>query len=87
MKLFIQTGLRDWWLQRLSTVFILLFGLLFTVFWWFHPGADYTQWNAFMLSPWMRVLTVFMVVSLWAHIVIGWWVVLTDYVKCSWLQF
>ena len=86
MNLLKKPGLRDWWLQRVSTVFILLFGCCFTWFWWSHPGAEYSQWHTFMLSSWMRILTVLMAVSLAVHVAIGWWVVLTDYVKFRWLQ-
>jgi succinate dehydrogenase / fumarate reductase, membrane anchor subunit len=79
-------GLRDWWLQRITTLFILIFGCIFTGYWWSHSGSGFSEWRMFMLQPWMRILTLLMVISIAIHSSIGWWIVLTDYVKCRWIR-
>ena len=75
-----QSGLQDWWMQRISASFLSIFVLPLLVLWlggWFTSPAD---WYMFLSSDFGKVLTAIGLIGFGLHIRIGLWVVVTDYV-------
>ena len=74
-------GLRDWLIQRISALYLGLYAIVISIFLLHHAPSTYAQWQAFMLVPWMRVVSLIAVVNLLLHTWIGIWTVTTDYLK------
>lgn len=73
-------GVRDWLTQRITAVYLVIY---LAVLLWFCCGSvemSYTTWKTFMLSPWMKVMTLLALLSVSLHAWVGVWTVLTDYV-------
>ncbi len=75
------SGLRDWFIQRVTAVLLAAYTLLIFGFLLTHHPLHYTQWQGLFTLSWMRVFTVFTVFSLLFHAWIGLWIVSTDYIK------
>lgn len=76
-------GLRDWLIQRITSV-ILGFYIIFLVgFLLFHPSLDYLNWQGLFLNPFMRIFTILALISLLLHAWIGMWTIATDYLKVT----
>ncbi|MFN7096449.1 MAG: succinate dehydrogenase, hydrophobic membrane anchor protein, partial [Gammaproteobacteria bacterium] len=73
-------GLRDWLVQRVSAVVLGVYFLFLLVVIISHPGIDYASWQGLFAQIWMKVFTLIVLLSLFAHAWIGVWTVLTDYV-------
>jgi succinate dehydrogenase / fumarate reductase membrane anchor subunit len=80
-----RSGLKDWYLQRLSAVVLLAYVLFLVGFALCHieSGVNYDQWHQLFACHWMKVFTFIAAISLIAHAWVGIWTILTDYVKCS----
>ncbi len=75
-----RSGLSDWLLQRVSAVVMAVY-LVFIVGYLLCAGeVDYNDWKGLHQGFWVRLLSLFAVLSLAAHAWIGMWAVLTDYV-------
>ena len=75
-----QSGLQDWWMQRISASMLSIFVLPLLVLWlggWLSSPID---WYMFLSSIIGKVLTVIGLIGFGLHIRIGLWVVVTDYV-------
>ena len=79
---FSRSGLKDWLLQRISAVVILVYSVCLMGFWLGHANANYVVWKDFLGSVPMRFLSLFMLLSLLVHAWIGLWIVSTDYIQC-----
>lgn len=75
------TGLRAWWVQRVSAVYLLLFVLFLLYSLGLHPLHDYAQWKAWMARPGMTVTVSVFFAALLAHMWVGLRDVLLDYAK------
>ena len=74
------TGLKDWWMQRISASLISLFALPLLALWlggWL-PKPD--DWYVFLSSVLGKLLSVVGLAGFLLHTRIGLWVVITDYV-------
>lgn len=80
-------GLRDWLIQRVSAIILMVFYFTLMGFFIFHPSLSFSELRLFFTSPWMRVLTLLSLVSLMLHSWIGIWTVMSDYVKPHSLRF
>ena len=76
-----QKGLTDWYLQRVTTIFISAYALPSIGFWVLYPTAQLAMWQAFLTHPVMLVLGVLAWLALAVHAYIGAWVVITDYLS------
>ena len=73
------SGLRNWLLQRLSAVYIVLFIVVFVVVWGGQPFT-YSTWHAWVADPFANVALILFVLSLLIHAWIGVRDVILDYV-------
>lgn len=81
-----QSGVRHWWLQRITAVALVPLGLWFV---WLLMGvahADYATARAAIGQPVHAVLLVAFVVSLFWHGALGLQVVIEDYVHVRWQE-
>lgn len=75
-----RSGLSDFLLQRVSGVVIAVY-FFFVVGWLLtHRGVDYSTWLSLHQLTSMRIFNTAALLSVVAHVWIGIWVVLTDYV-------
>ncbi|HZW50351.1 MAG TPA: succinate dehydrogenase, hydrophobic membrane anchor protein [Rudaea sp.] len=80
------SGVRHWWLQRLTAVALLPLSLWFL---WLCAGlahADYVTVRAAIAQPVHSVLLVALVVSLFWHGALGLQVVIEDYIHTRWQE-
>ena len=73
-------GLKDWWMQRISAAGISLFALPILLLWFSGYLASSSDWYSLLSMLGMKILTVIALLAYVAHVKIGLWVVLTDYV-------
>jgi succinate dehydrogenase / fumarate reductase membrane anchor subunit len=74
-------GLRDWLVQRFSSIVIALYFFVLLGFFLFHPDVDYQSLRHFFTAIWMQVFTLTTLFCLFLHAWVGIWTVITDYVK------
>ena len=74
-------GLRDWLIQRFSAVYLGVYTIIIVAYLLCHQPLEFTAWHDFMLSTWMRILSIIAVINLLLHSWIGLWTVGTDYIK------
>ncbi|HST26807.1 MAG TPA: succinate dehydrogenase, hydrophobic membrane anchor protein [Rudaea sp.] len=81
-----QSGVRHWWLQRITAVALLPLSLWFL---WMCAGlvhADYATVRTAIAQPVHAVLLVALVVSLFWHGALGLQVVIEDYIHTRWQE-
>ena len=74
-------GLRDWLLQRLTGVVMLLYTVGFAACLLMGPPATYADWKALFAGPFVGLATLFFVVALLYHAWVGMRDIVMDYVK------
>ena len=75
------TGLRAWWVQRVSAIYMLLFGVFLLVTLGLQPMHAYPQWRAWLTQPAMTLASLVFFFALLAHRWVGLRDVLLDYAK------
>ena len=74
-----RNGLRDWLIQRVTSVVLGAWFVFISGYILCHSNLDYITWsNLFSYTP-MRIFTFLALVSMVSHAWIGIWTVLTDY--------
>ncbi|ODN42687.1 succinate dehydrogenase, hydrophobic membrane anchor protein [Piscirickettsia litoralis] len=81
-----KSGLKDWFIQRVSAVILAVYVLFLVGFFLVHPQVDFAAWKALFSNSCMRIFTLLALFSLAAHAWIGLWTVFTDYIKCGVLR-
>lgn len=76
-------GLRDWIVQRLSAIYLAVYGITLIAYCVFNPNLDYASWHTLFFHPWMKIATILSVAALLLHAWVGMWTVFTDYIKSS----
>lgn len=77
----INSGYRDWKLQRISAIVMIAYiGFLFAFF-ISHRALGFHCWRGLFSSAWMQVSTMLVVFLLLIHAWIGMWTIGTDYLK------
>lgn len=79
-------GLRDWMIQRVTSVILGFYILFLLGFIFLHPGLQFTDWLALFENSWMRVFSILVLLSLVFHAWIGMWTIATDYLKITWIR-
>lgn len=74
-------GLRDFLIQRISSVFIALYAFFILGFIWIHPQMDYLTWRELFTPLWVKLFSLLTLIFFMQHSYIGLWTVSTDYVK------
>ena len=84
---FSRSGLSDWLIQQVSAVILALYALLMVGYFLLHPGLDYVTWHGFFSQTWMRIFSLLAFIALAAHVWVGVWTVITDYIKPIGIRF
>lgn len=74
-------GLRDWLIQRVTSVVMLVYIVFLFAFFISQNVVDYTRWHALFSHIGMRLFSTLFLLSLIAHAWIGMWTIVTDYIK------
>ncbi len=74
-------GLRDWLMQRITAVVMLLATLVFAAFFLMHPSVQFEDWQGFLSYQAVRVLALLFFLSLFLHAWVGVRDILMDYIK------
>ncbi|MEK9803401.1 MAG: succinate dehydrogenase, hydrophobic membrane anchor protein [Curvibacter sp.] len=80
-------GLRDWLVQRVTAVLMVLFTLLVLAQVLFTRGpVGYETWAGIFAPQWMKVITYTVIVALIWHVWVGMRDIWMDYIKPVWLR-
>jgi succinate dehydrogenase / fumarate reductase, membrane anchor subunit len=74
-------GLRDWLIQRVTSLVMLIYIVFLVGFFIFHAAVDYSSWQGLFSHRGMRLLSTLFLLSLLWHAWIGMWTIVTDYIK------
>jgi succinate dehydrogenase / fumarate reductase membrane anchor subunit len=74
-------GVRDWLVQRVTAIVILLYALYWLGILIFAPPQESMDWENIFDPAWMKIFTIAVLLSIVAHAWIGLWTVITDYIK------
>ena len=80
------TGLKAWWVQRVSAVYMLLFLLFLLGAFWLDPLHSYPQWRAWVARPGLSIAAGVFFLALLSHMWVGLRDVLLDYAKPAGLR-
>lgn len=80
------SGVRDWYWQRLSAVVLALYAVFLLGYIGFHRPLTFDTWHALFQHAGMRIATLLVLLNLIVHAWVGVWTIFTDYIKCSILQ-
>lgn len=75
-------GLRDWFFQRMSAVYMAVYVIGLLLFLICHPNIAYYEWHSLFGQIWVKIATILFFLSLLVHAWVGMWTIFTDYVKC-----
>ncbi|MFT3741652.1 MAG: succinate dehydrogenase, hydrophobic membrane anchor protein [Gammaproteobacteria bacterium] len=81
-----QSGLRDWIVQRISSLILAAYAVFLIFFVLFHSPLTFQVWHDLFQHGWMRVFSFLALLSMVYHTWIGIWTVLTDYIKCAYFR-
>jgi succinate dehydrogenase / fumarate reductase membrane anchor subunit len=79
-------GYFNWYLQRITTIFTVVFVAMLLWHAIFHHAHTVLQWHVFLHRPYPFIISGLAMVSMIIHAYIGLWTVITDYVKHKMLQ-
>ena len=79
-------GLKDWLLQRVSAVYLLVYFLWLLAYVICHSPLDYMQWSHLFHCQIVQIATGLALFMFLLHAWIGIWTVTTDYIKCTVLR-
>lgn len=74
-------GLRDWLIQRITAVIMVLYTLVITAFLLWQPEIDYNAWTLLFSSNVVRTFTLLFLLCIFYHAWIGMRDIVMDYVK------
>lgn len=74
-------GLRDWLIQRVTSVVMTIYILFLFGFFLTHPALQFFNWQELFVAPAMKIFSVLFLLSLVWHAWVGIWTVITDYIK------
>jgi succinate dehydrogenase / fumarate reductase membrane anchor subunit len=80
------TGLKAWWVQRVSAVYLLLFVLFLLLFLRLRPMRTFSEWHAWVAGPGTSIAFVVFFAALLGHMWVGLRDVLLDYAKPATLR-
>lgn len=74
-------GLRDWLIQRATSVILAAYIIFLLGFILSHTPLDYVTWQGLFTHFSMRLFSSLFLLSLFWHAWIGLWTIVTDYIK------
>ncbi|WP_338521307.1 succinate dehydrogenase, hydrophobic membrane anchor protein [Candidatus Legionella polyplacis] len=75
------SGIKDWIIQRVTSMYLLFYFLWFSIYWLFCHRLTYDNWVKLFNSNVFKVSSVLTLFFLNLHVWIGLWTIITDYVK------
>jgi succinate dehydrogenase / fumarate reductase membrane anchor subunit len=79
-------GLRSWFWQRLTSVYIALF-LIITLIWYLGSGTlGFAEWRGVMANPVVNIASALFILAVLYHASVGVRDILVDYVHPLWLR-
>lgn len=75
-------GLKDWLIQRITALYLIIFICGWLGYFCCHPIIDYQQWHDLFQCRWVQVTSSLAVLAIVAHAWVGIWTVTTDYLRC-----
>jgi succinate dehydrogenase / fumarate reductase, membrane anchor subunit len=79
-------GLRDWLIQRVTAVVMVVYTLALVGYWLVQPAINYDAWTLFFSSNLVRTFTLLFLISLYYHAWIGVRDIVMDYVKPAFIR-
>lgn len=79
-------GLRDWLIQRITSVIIAAYIIFLLIFFISHRPLDFLVWQGLFSHLSMRLFSSLFLLSLFWHAWIGMWTIVTDYIKSTVLR-
>ncbi len=79
-------GLRDWLIQRTTSVILAAYIIFLLTFILCHQPLDYATWQSLFNHFGMRLFSSLFLLSLFWHAWIGMWTIVTDYIKSASLR-
>ncbi len=79
-------GFRDWLIQRVSAVYMLIYFVAAFLVCVVNNGIDFETLNALFAMRIVRVMSLLFLLSLMSHSWIGMWTLATDYIKPPFLR-
>ena len=76
-------GLRDWLVQRVSAVVMVVYTLLVIAILLAQSPLQYAEWKALFSEQWMRLASLLFLLSLYIHAWVGVHDILIDYVHAT----
>lgn len=73
-------GLREWALQRISAILMIIYFVGLMIYFIAHPGLSFAEWHGLFSQTWVKVVTLLAILSLIYHAWIGVWTIITDYI-------
>jgi len=80
------TGLKAWWVQRVSAIYMLLFVLFLLYSFGLHPVHAHPQWRGWVAQPGVSATFLIFFAALLAHMWVGLRDVLLDYARPAGLR-
>ncbi len=80
-------GMRTWLLQRLTAVYLLLYGIFFGIYISLSSVQDFESWRALFTHPISNIATAVFFYSILYHAWVGIRDILIDYVPVAYLRF
>jgi succinate dehydrogenase / fumarate reductase membrane anchor subunit len=79
-------GLRDWLIQRVTAVILLIYTFFILGFIILHPQLQYDEWQMLFSNNSVKIFSLLVLVSILLHAWIGMWTVFTDYIKSPYIR-
>ena len=79
-------GLRDWLIQRVTAVVMVVYTLVLLGYWLMQPAINYDAWTLFFSSNLVRTFSLLFLISLFYHAWIGVRDIVMDYVKPAFIR-
>lgn len=80
-------GMRTWLLQRLTAIYMLLYGIGFGLYFACQTVVDHASWRSLFAHPLANITTLILFFSILYHAWVGVRDILIDYIKWSPLRF
>lgn len=81
-----KSGLREWVLQRLTAVYIAVYVVFIFLYFYFNGGFFYNTFLNLFSCSYFKIFSIVFVFSIVLHASIGLGIVITDYLKNSFLR-
>ncbi len=79
-------GWKDWLIQRVTAVIMLIFSVLMLGFFMVNGAVSYAEWKQLFSGQFVRIMALMFLLSINYHAWIGMRDVLMDYVKPLWMR-